>query len=696
VGTSELSDFIRSHGPEILRAWKRFAASLPSAHGMASPALHDHAEGMLRVIANDLEAGQTLDQQEQKARGKAPAGTTVTQASLHGAARMRAGFSIVEEVSEFRALRASVQQLWNASHPPPPAQAIPARELMRFNEAIDQALGESVARYSADKERNTRLFDQLLSSSPDLNYIFDPEGRILYANKALVQLFDLPQEGILGKTFAELGASFAGAIDQGLRRVVETRANWQDELSYAVPGGVECCYEYLLVPVLDAAGAVEAITGTARDITRRKASEDASKRSANYDQLTGLPNRNLFREHLGWEVHKSRRSGQPIALFFIDLDGFKDVNDRLGHHAGDLLLQQAAQRIGDCVRGVDAVARLSGDEFTVIVTAANRVAEVELIAGKILAALARPFVLPQEAQVTASIGITFFPRDAVTPEDLVRNADQAMYVAKKSGRNRFSVFTRSMRDAAGSRLKVMDELRLALARQQLEVYYQPIVEVASGRIVKAEAVLRWNHPEAGLLLPAQFIGLAEEAGLIGPIDDWVWAQAVQRAREWSALRGAPFQVSVNRSPQEFASEAPLGPGGEGLAVEITEAVLLSDSPRAVEKLAGLRAAGIGLTIEDFGTGYSSIVDLQRFAVDSLKVEPFAPNPAANVDSKVIAETTIVMAHKLGMEVIAEGVETAQQRDWLRTVDCDFAQGNFFSPPVPAQAFAKLLDVAPAS
>jgi EAL domain-containing protein (putative c-di-GMP-specific phosphodiesterase class I) len=253
-----------------------------------------------------------------------------------------------------------------------------------------------------------------------------------------------------------------------------------------------------------------------------------------------------------------------------------------------------------------------------------------------------------------------------------------------------------MRDAAGSRLKVMDELRLALARQQLEVYYQPIVELASGRIVKAEAVLRWNHPEAGLLLPAQFIGLAEEAGLIGPIDDWVWAQAVQRAREWSALRGAPFQVSVNRSPQEFASEAPLGPGGEGLAVEITEAVLLSDSPRAVEKLAGLRAAGIGLTIEDFGTGYSSIVDLQRFAVDSLKVEPFAPNPAANVDSKVIAETTIVMAHKLGMEVIAEGVETAQQRDWLRTVDCDFAQGNFFSPPVPAQALAKLLDVAPAS
>jgi EAL domain-containing protein (putative c-di-GMP-specific phosphodiesterase class I) len=233
-------------------------------------------------------------------------------------------------------------------------------------------------------------------------------------------------------------------------------------------------------------------------------------------------------------------------------------------------------------------------------------------------------------------------------------------------------------------------LREALARQQLEVYYQPIVDLASGRIVKAEALLRWNHPQAGLLLPAQFIGLAEEAGLIGAIDDWVWTQAAQRAREWSALRGAPFQVSVNKSALDFVGEAPLALDGQGIAVEITEAVLLSDSPRAAERLAGLHGAGIQLTIDDFGTGHSSIADLQKFHVDYLKVEPFAPSPAANVDSKVIAETTIVMAHKLGLKVIAEGVETAQQMDWLQAVGCDLAQGHYFSAPVSSQAFGKLL------
>lgn len=695
----KLSDFIRTNIDPILDAWERFAKDIPAARNMDTTMLRDHAHGMLQAIAADLDRPQSPHEQEEKSKGRGPQNQEESEAALHGAARGLAGFSINEELSEFRALRASVMKLWADSNTK--AYQAAADQLTRFNEAIDQALAESVTRYTADKEKQSRLFDTVLSSSPDLHYIFDLDGRFLYANKSLTGLYGMHLSEFIGKNFFDLGVPHASELQQQMRHVVEAKSTYRGEIP-CTRAGKEMVHEYLFVPVANDEGGIEAIAGTARDITERKASEEKIRRSANYDSLTGLPNRSLFRDRLEWEVKRSERSGQPIALLFIDLDGFKEVNDRLGHDAGDQLLRQTAQRISACVRGTDTVARLGGDEFTVILTEVNKIPHIENLVREILEELVKPFsILEKEVQISGSIGVTLFPQDATTPENLIRNADQAMYVAKNAGRNRFSFFTVGMRDSTWARLKVIDELRRALPRHQLSVYYQPIVDLAVDRIVKAEALLRWHHPQAGLKLPGEFIDLAEEAGLIGEIDEWVLGEAVTRAREWSNLLGTPFQISVNRSTAEFMSKRPLeswnthlavlGLAWNSISVEIPEGVLLNDSPRVTERLDHLQKAGVQLTIDDFGTGYSSMAYLKKFDVAFLKIDQsIVQDIKTNMDSRVIAETIIMMAHKLGLKVIAEGVETVEQRDWLKAAGCDYAQGYFFSKPVPSQDFEHLL------
>jgi diguanylate cyclase (GGDEF)-like protein/PAS domain S-box-containing protein len=694
----KLSEFIRANTGLILEAWEQFAKEIPAAKQMNTTALRDHASGILYAIAADLDSMQTPQEQAEKSKGRAPRAAKATEAELHGAIRMSEGFSANETISEFRALRASVLRLWAASIKTVPRTT--SDELTRFNEAIDQALAESLARYATD----IRLFDTILSASPDLSYIFDVDGRFMYANKSLVGLYGRSSnEEMVGRNLFDLGAPNAAELQQRLRQVIATKVTYCGEmLCTGASFGQQATYEYLFVPVLNAVGKVEAITGMARDITERKASEEKMTRSANYDFLTDMPNRSLFRDRLEFEVKRSARSGLPMALLFIDLDDFKQVNDRLGHAAGDQLLQQAAQRIRSCVRSTDTVARLGGDEFTVIITEVNKTLHVEILAREILEQLARPFsILQKEAHISGSIGITLFPQDASTPEDLVRNADQAMYVAKNAGRNRFSFFNMSTRDAAWARLKVIDELRHALPQHQLAVYYQPIIALSDDRIVKAEALLRWHHPQTGLMLPGEFIGLAEETGLIGEIDEWVFGEAVIRAKEWSTLLGAPFQISVNKSPTELMSKIPittfnnqlaaLGVASNSISVEITEGVLLIDSPSVREKLGSLQKAGIQLAIDDFGTGHSSMAYLKKFAVNYLKIDQsFVQDMTTSLDSRTIAETIIVMAHKLGLKVIAEGVETVEQRDWLKSAECDYAQGYFYSRPVPSRDFEKLL------
>ncbi|WP_192804837.1 putative bifunctional diguanylate cyclase/phosphodiesterase [Noviherbaspirillum aerium] len=442
------------------------------------------------------------------------------------------------------------------------------------------------------------------------------------------------------------------------------------------------------------------MAGTTVDIS----TEQETLRRANFDALTGLPNRALFRDRLDYEVVNSRRSGKLLALMFIDLDRFKEVNDLLGHDAGDDLLKQTATRIRSCVRETDTVARLGGDEFTVILTDLDGRAHVETIAEKILDALGRPYLLGQEEiHVSGSIGITLHPGDAQEPERLVRNADQAMYVAKNAGRNQFSFFTRSMQEQAWQRLKLIGELRNALPQHQLSLYFQPVVELRTGKVVKAEALLRWIHPSRGMVCPNQFICLAEETGLINEIGNWVFMQAAVWAKRWSKMCNGVFQVSVNKSPVQFLANAKtldwgayldsLGLGWNSMSVEITEGLLLNASETTAEKLFSLRDAGVQVAIDDFGTGYSSMAYLKKFDVDYLKVDQsFIRDTTRESTSRTIAETIIVMAHKLGLQVIAEGVETDEQREWLLEAGCDYAQGFLFSEPLPPEQFERLLSL----
>ena len=443
--------------------------------------------------------------------------------------------------------------------------------------------------------------------------------------------------------------------------------------------------------------------GFIRDITAKKASEDLIWKQANFDQLTGLPNRYMFHDRLEQEIKKAARAGLTMALLFIDLDRFKDVNDTLGHGTGDILLVEAARRIGACAREVDTAARLGGDEFIVLLSELDNAKGIDRVAENILRKLAEPFQLGnQTAHVSASIGIALYPDDATELSHLIKDADQAMYVAKKTGRNRISYFTSQLQEAAETRRQLINDLYGALVAEQFHVYYQPIVDLGTGRIHKAEALIRWLHPQRGLVSPASFIPLAEEIGLIVDIGDWVFREAARQARRCRALGIPEFQISVNCSPVQFRTpDSPckawpvylreLGLPGEAIVVEITEGLLLDAEAGVVKQLADYHHAGIQVSLDDFGTGYSSLSYLKKFDIDYLKIDQsFVRNLATDSDDMALSEAIVVMAHKLGLKVIAEGVETEAQRRLLAAAGCDYAQGYLFSRPLPADAFEALL------
>ncbi len=439
------------------------------------------------------------------------------------------------------------------------------------------------------------------------------------------------------------------------------------------------------------------------DVTDKKQSEALIWQQANFDPLTQLPNRRMFHDRLAHDMLKSQRDRSHIAILFIDLDHFKEVNDTLGHHQGDILLVDAARRISACVRKSDTVARLGGDEFTVILSELDGTERVEHIAQHIIDSLRLPFPLGQEqAFVSASIGITLYPDDALDIDDLLKHADQAMYAAKGAGRNRYSYFTPTLQVAALNRMRLTNDLRGALKAEQFELYFQPIVHLKSGRIHKAEALIRWNHPQRGLVSPMDFIPLAEASGLIIDIGEWVFRESARWVQRWRHEHHPEFQVSVNQSPLEFAREdgaydswlsylQALGLPGQAVVVEITEGLLLDANATVSNKLLQLRDAGIQVALDDFGTGYSSLSYLKKFDIDYLKIDrSFTRNLAPDSSDMALSDAIIVMAHKLGLRVIAEGVETPEQRDLLAAAGCDYGQGYLFARPMPAEQFDQLL------
>lgn len=695
-----LGSFIRSNLELILVEWEQFARNILCGQSMNTAELRDHAMGMLETIADDLETSQTPLEQSEKAKGRGPRKTLESEAERHGVERSASGFTATETISEFRALRASVLQL--CSRDSSYRDAVSNDQIIRFNEAVDQALTESLECYILEQDALARRFDTLLSASPDLHFIIDVNGAVLYANLALSRLFDRSSKELIGTNLSDLCPKLDAQLRGDIRRATMSGQPQRGELTCHADPQAPRAYRYVFIPVIKEGGITESVTGSARNISELKASEAQILRNAYYDSLTGLPNRLLFRDRLGHEIKHAARTDRQLALFYIDLDQFKEVNDRYGHAEGDILLRDAAHRIASCVRASDTVARLGGDEFIVIVTDVGKLLHVEALAEEILCRLTSPFhIQEKEVHVSGSIGITLYPADAFQADDLVRNADQAMFVAKKNGRNRYSFFTSEMRESASTRLRVIDELRSALVGRQLIVHYQPIVELATGTILKAEALVRWRHPQSGLIAPTDFIGLAEETGMIGEIGNFVLNEVIAKAGEWSAIRGVPFQISVNKSPVEFMDRCKiqstnsdltlLKAAGKQITLEITEGVMLNDTPSVREKLLALKEAGVQIAIDDFGTGYSSMASLKKFKVDFLKIDQsFVNDMMTNLESRIFAETIVVMAHKLGLKVIAEGIETHAQRDCLKAVGCDYGQGFLFSEPVDAREFETLL------
>lgn len=429
------------------------------------------------------------------------------------------------------------------------------------------------------------------------------------------------------------------------------------------------------------------------------------KFQASFDALTGLPNRSLFNLRLRNEMLRAARTGQGGALLFIDLDRFKEVNDSLGHEYGDDLLVEAAQRIRTKVRGSDLVARLGGDEFVVVLPEVSEPEHLGRLAQTIVDALVEPFVLDDHlAYVSASVGIACYPQDADDADILLSCADKAMYVAKELGRNGYCFFTVSMQTSAEFRLRLSHDLRSALAERQLFLHYQPIVDVASGRVVKAEALLRWNHPQRGLVSPDQFIHLAEETGLIHAIGDWVFQQAALTASDWVARMPAgraDCQISVNMSPRQFVKEGSeagwleylksIGLDPRHIGLEITEGLLLDERLHVAERLAAFRASGIEISLDDFGTGYSAMAYLKKYPIDYLKIDrSFVHDLVSDTGDSAIAQAMVFMASKLGLKTVAEGVETAEQRDLLQSFGCDLIQGYFYARPMSRDDFMAYL------
>ncbi len=461
-------------------------------------------------------------------------------------------------------------------------------------------------------------------------------------------------------------------------------------------GSYKWIYGRGMVVSTDEFGKSLRMVGTHTDISAMKNAEEKIWIEANYDALTKLPNRRLFYDRIEENMKKAKRGKESIALLFIDLDRFKEVNDTLGHDVGDQLLIQAATRIKASVRVYDTVARLGGDEFTVVLTDIHDSADVAHLAEKIIQYLSQPFVIHGvESYVSASIGIALYPDDASTVIELTKNADQAMYSAKDSGRQCFRFFTKTMQEDATQRMRLANDMRHALKQNQFLVYYQPIIDLQNGEIYKAEALIRWQHPDLGFISPASFIPIAEDTGTIHPIGDWVFSQALQQVQACQTLLGRKFQISVNKSPVQFLVErsdqhnwldqlaaSPID--GDSIVIEITEGVLINNDVRVTQSLLQYRDAKIQVAIDDFGTGYSSLSYLKKFDVDYLKIDQsFTQNLTIDSSEYALCEAIIVMAHKLGIKVIAEGVETEQQDQLLKQMGCDFGQGYLYARPLPA-------------
>jgi diguanylate cyclase (GGDEF)-like protein/PAS domain S-box-containing protein len=570
-----------------------------------------------------------------------------------------------------------------------------AREI----QAYQQAFEEQSAR---DLQESEQRYRQLVELSPDAICI-EQRGRVVFANPACAQLLgERSAAQLLGRGIHRYLTADARAVWGRLRDDVAARRQPTGlfQTTLRRPDGTVIDVEGVAGPFEQGGRICTQLV--LREITERKRASERLEYMAQYDSLTGLPNRVLFKDRLNQAMARARRHEATVALMFLDLDHFKAINDSLGHSAGDAVLQAVAQRFATVLRDVDTLARLGGDEFTIILDDARGVEDVSAVAERLLQSLQPPVVVEgREVYTGTSIGIAVFPGNGNTTEELTRAADIAMYKAKEDGRGTFAYFDAAMAREAAERHALTGLLRRALDAGELSLHYQPKVSLASGRVVGVEALLRWHSRELGAVPPCRFIPMAEESGVIVPIGAWVLETACRQAMQWQAQGLPALPVSVNLSARQLQQRELVGTVDRALQssglpprlldLEITETMLMQDPDRTVHLLAQLRALGVQLSIDDFGTGYSSLAYLKKFPVQTLKIDrSFVQDLAHDPDDASIVSAVVALARKLHLQVIAEGVETPQQLDFLAQLGCDQYQGYLFSRPVPADELARLL------
>jgi diguanylate cyclase (GGDEF)-like protein/PAS domain S-box-containing protein len=551
-----------------------------------------------------------------------------------------------------------------------------------------------------------------LNSIGDAVICTDTEGNVTFLNLVAQQITGWSQAEILGRPMTEAVKMMDSSSRQITLHPME-RAIARDRTGHLPPdcvlvqrGGREIAIEDSVSPIHDREGRVTGAVIVFRDVSAARAMQDQIMHSAKHDFLTGLPNRLLLSDRISQAIALASRHSYQVAVLFLDLDGFKHINDSLGHPMGDKLLQSIAKRLLKCVRAPDTVSRQGGDEFIVLLPEVDQVEGAAIAAKRLLQAVAETHTIDEhDLLVTTSIGISLYPEDGVDAETLIKNADMAMYQAKENGRQSYQFFKPAMNTRAVERQSIEESLRRAIERREFLLNYQPIVDLRTGALTGAEALIRWTHPTRGPISPGQFIPVAEDSGLILPIGAWVLQEACTQARAWLDAGLPPLTMAVNVSAIQFRDENFLddlfaileqtGIDPATLELELTEGVLMKQAERTATVLGTLRDRGIQVAVDDFGTGYSSLSYLRKFPLDSLKIDQsFVRQITTAPTETTIVRAIISMGRSLNLRIVGEGVETPAELEFLQQHQCDVAQGYHFGRPMPAAQFAKLLENGP--
>ena len=557
---------------------------------------------------------------------------------------------------------------------------------------------EEVLRQS--EERYRTIIDEM----EEWYFEIDLKGKFTYFNDILANALDLSREKLLGRNYQEfMKKGQFDTISKLFHEIFMTGKSTRNFSYEFTQGNAAVAHiEFSFFPKRNKAGRIVGFRGVGHDITERKRAEDRIQFFATHDGLTGLPNRLMFSQLLNHAIESAKHHRRRLAVFFIDLDRFKIINDTLGHEAGDILLQQVSLRFKQSVRAADVVGRMGGDEFIILIEEVHELDKVAEIAHKVLANVMKPIVLlGEECRVTASLGISVYPRDGNDEQSLMKNADIAMYFAKEEGKNNYQFYSKNIKTLSIERLAIEANLRLALERNEFFLHYQAKFDFKTNVISGVEALLRWQNPELGTVTPRQFLPVAEETGLIIPIGNWVLNTACAQNVAWQKQGLPAVRISMNLSPRQAADENLIrdisdtlrntGMAPNLLELEISESMVMHNPSRMISVLAEIKKLGVRLAIDDFGTSYSSLAQIKNFPFDTLKVDrSFIRNISENDEDMAIAKAIITMGKTLSLTVVAEGVETIEEMNFLKENSCDEMQGYYFSKPIVPDDFARLL------